>query len=688
MKIVEYLNNIGILWFPVNLDTSDGKKTLKYTHDYMPKPTDFRDMSRDDIIERQKYVHLFNHIAMDTREYYHLDFDTKEFKDVREDICKSAPYFLSSTKKLPHVFIKPDEPLDLMRVQTKYDGIEILSGSWSYCPVDCKVHNHDIPIQKVTIKNMVDPKYLKPKNVFEKIDGEEYQDLLEDFGFTNIRWKNHYDFSCDQMGKGSKCPLCDGEHRSNNFFVNKDSYGCVWVRNHSQKCNRHKLKSEFLFTEQEQKQIDNDDDNITDEYIIKRREFEKQVCMIMNPLVYPCVERDGGITLLNKNQLYERFTSMTLTPKKHSFIKTWLLDPEKKQYDTIDFVPENCPDTTYNLWKGYDVESVVSDGSGTIEPFLQLANQLCNGETDYFMKWLAFLFKHPASKPITSPVFTSVQGTGKNSFFDLIGRMMGKSLYYETSDADNHLFGRFASCIEKCKLLFIDEMESDAGFKHSSKLKGLITNERHTVEKKGVNSYTVQNLSGIVFASNNPTPVKVETADRRFFVFNPQKVLDQTFFDGWRQWVKVPQNQRAVYDYLMDIDVSNVNWIEDRPMTKTYQEMKYTALSSFIKWIDYLITENYPTSWEGRPVDARVIYENYREYGHTQVKTNVQFGKELKRLQDKEGLPGFIKYDKSRTGMRYQIDREVVFNWLRDKGYTVSTELQPAVEHDEHIDDY
>ena len=165
----------------------------------------------------------------------------------------------------------------------------------------------------------------------------------------------------------------------------------------------------------------------------------------------------------------------------------------------------------------------------TIEPFLTLVDQLCDSDTDYFTKWLAFLFQHPGSKPITSPVFTSVQGTGKNTLFELVSLMMGKNLYYETADADNHLFGRFSTALEKIKLLFIDEMEGSSGFKNASKLKALITNENHTIERKGLDAYSVKNLAGVVFASNNPTPVKIEGSDRRFIVYNPQKIWIKNF---------------------------------------------------------------------------------------------------------------------------------------------------------------
>jgi phage/plasmid-associated DNA primase len=305
---------------------------------------------------------------------------------------------------------------------------------------------------------------------------------------------------------------------------------------------------------------------------------------------------------------------------------------------------------------------------------LELLGQQTDQDPDYFTKWLAQLFKHPGSKPITSPVITSVQGTGKNSFFDFIGKMMGDELYCETADPDNVLFGRFSSAIERCKFVFIDEMESGTGFKNSAKLKALITNDHHTVEKKGLDAYKIKNYAAIGFASNNPCPVKVEGSDRRFFSYCPKKILDQTFFDNWRVWTKDPQNARAVYDYLMEQDIKGVDWIKDRPMNAAYAEMKYAALPSMIKWLDHLITEDFPTSWacEGRQVDSGALYENYRSWGHNQEKSTVQFGKAIKTLIDKEGLVGIEKGIRTNSGIRYTINQDQVHGWLKSKGYTLS----------------
>ncbi len=531
---------------------------------------------------------------------------------------------------------------------------------------------------------VIDDQMNKPTggNVSNDFDKQEINGFLEHEGFTGIVWKNNYDFDCDQRGKGTECPLCGEEHKSNHYFVFENEVG-YFVKNHSKKCRVKKMKPKCLFTEEEKDQIE--EHNLEEEYVVMKRNFEKDVAFIEDIVSYVV-----GDKVMPTKKLRDRFPDIwyeTPDQKQKKFIETWICDPSKRRYKSLDFIPENCPETTYNLWKGYVVEKYETT-ERNIEPFMLLVQQLTDGNSDYFIKWLAQLFQHPGRKPVTSPVFTSVQGTGKNSLFDFIGRMMGNDLYVETADAENNLFGRFSSMLERCKLLFIDEMEGSAGFKNSSKLKALITNERHMVEKKGIEAYEVHNYAGVVFATNNPTPVRVEGSDRRFFVFNPQKVLDQTFFDNWRVWCKKPENQRAVYEHLMNVDVSQVNWIADRPINETYREMKYNSQSSFIKWLDYMIVEDYKNYWTNQKIELKTLFEDYKSFGHTNEKSNVQFAKEIKRLIEKEGMRGLEKTGSVHGRAMYQMNREVVFDWLKEKDYTLAKELEPEIKIELNEGDY
>ena len=219
-------------------------------------------------------------------------------------------------------------------------------------------------------------------------------------------------------------------------------------------------------------------------------------------------------------------------------------------------------------------------------------------------------------------------------------------------------------------------------------MKALITNPRHTVEKKGLQSYEVENLCGLVFASNNPTPVKIESSDRRYVVYNPQKILNQEFFNNWMVWVKDKQNQRAVYDYLMNLDVEHIDWIGSRPIKEAYKEIKYNALSSFIKWLDTMITEDFDKKWSNEPVTAKDLYFSYTQFGHHNQKNQQAFGLELRRLIQKEGLVGFDKATSSHGYKRYVINRDQVFGWLQEKGYTLADQLEEEVEIEIVDNDY
>ena len=117
--IIEYLNENGILWEPIDFDIIDGKKKPpKYCINYMPKSTDFAGLSNEVIEQRQKLVSAFDYIAIDTREFFQIDVDTwdhEEYVERCKDVC---PYFESASKKLPHCFIKANNSIPTKRVQT------------------------------------------------------------------------------------------------------------------------------------------------------------------------------------------------------------------------------------------------------------------------------------------------------------------------------------------------------------------------------------------------------------------------------------------------------------------------------------------------------------------------------------------------------------------------------------------
>ncbi len=166
MYIKDYLTSENALWMPLNLDTSKGYKVPIYDNlfDYMPKNNDFINLKPEEIKAKQIKLERYEYGAADCRELKHIDVDIKEQHllnpnpildkalEVVEKAKSKYPYFLSSSKNLPHFLFRGDTESLLDRLSTNYkidnasEYIEILNGGWSYFPLDGIIYNPENPV--------------------------------------------------------------------------------------------------------------------------------------------------------------------------------------------------------------------------------------------------------------------------------------------------------------------------------------------------------------------------------------------------------------------------------------------------------------------------------------------------------------------------------------------------------------
>ena len=152
--IIEYLDKNHIRWQPCNIEYNGSKKRPIWTKDYMPKPNDFIKISAQELKRRQSFIDLFDDIAIDTTQIYHIDVDMmpekKQYPDCNwkflDRIRTTLPYYESVTKKMPHAFVKASTKLKKTRQQILYDDIEILSGCYAFCKKNEIVHNSHVPL--------------------------------------------------------------------------------------------------------------------------------------------------------------------------------------------------------------------------------------------------------------------------------------------------------------------------------------------------------------------------------------------------------------------------------------------------------------------------------------------------------------------------------------------------------------
>jgi len=201
----------------------------------------------------------------------------------------------------------------------------------------------------------------------------------------------------------------------------------------------------------------------------------------------------------------------------------------------------------------------------------------------------------PNEKPKTCLVFRGSEGTGKGRLFYGIQKVLGKHLVYETSNPQQDVFGTNADAFNQTKLVIMNESNATMNFTNGDRLKALITDEDGVkVNQKYVKHFNIRNLAGTIIAGNGRTLVNSGVTDRRFVIYETgeQFINDENWFGKFTDYIDEPKNQKAIYDALMNVDITGFNLVKDRPTdTQAYQESKEKCLPKYINFFEWDIME-------------------------------------------------------------------------------------------------
>jgi Family of unknown function (DUF5906) len=181
----------------------------------------------------------------------------------------------------------------------------------------------------------------------------------------------------------------------------------------------------------------------------------------------------------------------------------------------------------------------------------------------------------------TAPVHIGEQGGGNGVWHDLLlNALLGEDKYYSTCNPTKDIFDRFSNGRFGKMLVNIDETKSKESYANSDAMKRAITEPTFNYEVKGLDPMRVSNYNHFTFTTNNTNPIKIEDTDRRIYVVNTssEKIADKEYFDGFVAYAENECNLKAIDDYLMNLDISGVNWITDRPINETYKDIKALAV--------------------------------------------------------------------------------------------------------------
>jgi len=384
------------------------------------------------------------------------------------------------------------------------------------------------------------------------------------------------------------------------FFVKKDlpikdtikklnattaKYGIEWV---------HKPHDMSLKLDEEVQEIQSRNQLDLDDYDSLKIEFEKKYKLLRNPTIfvnlYPGI---GGSLEMGFNSASDmRVLTADMTFKKIGddgrivtvpFFPEWLKDRQRQIFTNPVFYPDELPasSTAFNTFTGFNVTELDCEKRlNLVEAFKQCVNSLTDGQPDYLIKYIAHLFQKPTQLPGIAILFQSEQGFGKDTLRQIIARLIGNKYVHETSDMES-IFGSFNSSIANKLLVVLNEMEGKDGFGYKERMKALWTADIIELNEKNVKRWKQQNFMRAFIYSNNKRPIQIPYDDRRYVAYRASNVKpSKEFFDSIYALMDEPEEQLGLYEYLMNIDLSEYQ-IHDRPKTTAYETIR-TANIKFI----------------------------------------------------------------------------------------------------------
>ena len=417
-------------------------------------------------------------------------------------------------------------------------------------------------------------------------------------------------------------------------------------------------------------------------YAYIKKNFEKTVFKCIDSSNFYQIE-NRNVKVFTKTDLitsFEHLKYIELNSKgfyiKVSFIKEWLLDENIRAYKKVDTIipPFECPDDTYNLWDGLEVENIPDeeydeDVINRVQSIFNHIKFLCNNDErayEYVISSYSYGIKYPGLKNCVSIIFKSPQGYGKTLLFTFTSDIIGSKYCVKFDKPERDVFGEFNSLLKDKVFFCFEEMSSKIGIKYEEEIKDLISGDIFNITfKRGETSKCRNYLKGF-FLTNNDFPIKIPLDDRRFYMVNcnlerPPKI----YFDELIKSMRMKQVQKLFYEKLLEIN-TDIDWIKDRPITEAYRDIKEVSIDIELRFMVNYIEDNIEKN--ELQVDAKDLFLLFKDFVITQGIMNYQFNNIKFGIRLKNYLISGFEKVRNNRGYIYILNIPIIKNWCISKG--------------------
>ena len=281
----------------------------------------------------------------------------------------------------------------------------------------------------------------------------------------------------------------------------------------------------------------------------------------------------------------------------NDFYEKWIQDKSRLCYNKVEFLPPPIiPDNLiFNSFSGFNYTNFVNTNTVDFTIIQDHIKYLCGSELNielfnYLEQYIANIILEPGKLSRVSILMKSIQGTGKNLFFEnFFKNVLYGDAVLSSSNADD-FFGKFADT-SKVFIGLFDEASGKDTFSINNFMKTAISNDKKRVEKKGKDTIQSDNYTRFIcFSNENGTPIQIEHGDRRHIAIEcDNKKIEKDYIDNLIEALENKDILNSYINYLKTIYNKNYDWINNRPLTSYYRQLQSVNISQYELFITNLI---------------------------------------------------------------------------------------------------
>lgn len=318
----------------------------------------------------------------------------------------------------------------------------------------------------------------------------------------------------------------------------------------------------------------------------------------------------------------------------------WFDSPNRRLYEGIELAPNgNANPKYYNMWRGFAVEPKPGSWNCYQDHLYEV---ICNQNTtltEYFISWMANTVQKPGHPAETAIAMRGEEGVGKGMVARFFGALFGP--HFVQLDSTRHLTGNFNAHLHNAIVVFADEAAWPGDKAGLGALKRLITEPTLSIERKGMDIFTVQNLIHMLMASNEEWVAPVGPEGRRFVVVDANNRYQDNYdyFGKLKKQMEEEGGLSAMLHDLMNYQIK-IN-LRKIPATQALWEQKVLSMQPHQRWWFQALMER--GDWWTNRVEADIYLLDYeslvtdyaetlKKVGQSRISLGTELGMRVKSL--------------------------------------------------------